>query len=61
MLKHMLFHHRRMGGSINEYIRLYSMSLNYAIAPDKKAYPLEGIRVLDLTRIGRSSSACVFC
>lgn len=38
--------------SINKYIRFYSTSLNYAIAPDKQAYPLEGIRVLDLTRIG---------
>lgn len=33
-------------------VKCYSTSLNYAIAPDKQPYPLEGIRILDLTRIG---------
>lgn len=33
--------------------RFLSTSLNYATEPEKKLYPLEGIRVLDLTRIGK--------
>lgn len=44
--------YRSCMGSSNKYIRYYSTSLNYAIAPDKQRYPLEGVRVLDLTRIG---------